>query len=87
MSAVDCVVLVDQDGDEIPPRHVIRLHGHPGCEATPRPGLSIEFCAADETNVAVEHTLLASFYLDAEDLYAALDLVLPDGLAVFKVAP
>jgi hypothetical protein len=75
VSYVDSVTLRAEEA-RIPPEHVLVITGHPGTEHSPGDELSITVSAYDETSEGSTETTVAYFHLAADDLYAALDLVL-----------
>lgn len=75
MTYVESVLLVAED-DHCPAEHVLKITGHPGTEQSPGDELSITVSAYDETHTASTETTVAYFHIAADDLYAALDLLL-----------
>lgn len=75
MTYVDSVTLAAED-DHQPPLHVLRIAGHPGTVHHPGDEFSITVSAYDETSKDSTETTVAYFHVTADDLYAALDLLL-----------
>lgn len=75
MTYLESVVLRAED-DQFPPGHVLRITGHPGTASSPYDELSITVSAVDETSNSSTETTVAYFHVAADDLYAAVDLLL-----------